>query len=50
MKVLILVAALPWLFGPYQQQGAYLAKGLADLGHDVYWLPTMYSLEERTAS
>ena len=49
MKVLVLVAGLPWLYGPYQQQGAYLAKGLQERGHDVFWLPTMYSLDERKA-
>ena len=32
--------ALPWSFGPYQQQGFLLAKGFSQLGHAVSWFAT----------
>jgi len=45
--VCLVIPALPWLFGPYQQQGFQLSKQLADLGFKILWLPKTYQLPER---
>ena len=37
-NVLLIASALPWAFGPYQQQLGILAKALMLNGHDVCWL------------
>lgn len=38
VRVLALVASLPWLFGPYQHQGALLCEMLLERGHEVMYL------------
>ena len=40
ISIVFLLDALPWNFGPYQQQGHLLAQGLIDAGHDVSWFAT----------
>eukprot|EP00939_MAST-03C_sp_MAST-3C-sp1_P003343 g3343.t1 len=38
MRVCLVVASLPWRFGPYQNQGWKLSVSLDRLGFDVEWL------------
>ena len=40
LSVCLFVDALPWQFGPYQQQGGLLALGLIARGHTVSWVAT----------
>eukprot|EP00588_Corethron_pennatum_P018550 CAMPEP_0194306472 /NCGR_PEP_ID=MMETSP0171-20130528/3611_1 /TAXON_ID=218684 /ORGANISM="Corethron pennatum, Strain L29A3" /LENGTH=709 /DNA_ID=CAMNT_0039058257 /DNA_START=61 /DNA_END=2190 /DNA_ORIENTATION=- len=38
-RVLLVGPALPWIYGPYQQQLGFLADGLNARGHTIYWFP-----------
>ena len=38
LVVCIIVATLPWNFGPYQSQGDILARGLDKWGYKVHWM------------
>ena len=38
VAVCLVVASLPWLFGPYQHQAYLLSRALDARGHDVHWL------------
>lgn len=40
LSICFFVDALPWQFGPYQQQGGLLALGLIARGHTVSWVAT----------
>ena len=37
-SVCLLIASLPWRYGPYQNQGYKLSLGLAKAGLKVYWM------------
>ena len=40
LSLCLFLDALPWNFGPYQQQGGLLALGLIARGHSVSWAST----------
>jgi len=50
LRICLIVAQLPWKFGPYQQQMYLLSHQLANKGHDILWMPYNLQFDEQLYS
>ena len=48
VRIAFLSPSLPWSFGPYAQQLAFVAAALGEMGHDLVWISMLSRMRNQT--